>query len=119
MHLSYSGQLNITGNEQPLIIGLSRDINCTWSGEANVTMMEWFGVGLEAVAVETATGSRTILLTLVPDSDGLDGAMFICRATFSEGIEIEKSITLTVQGINIFALLSSQSCYKSESIARL
>ena len=95
----YPGQLNITGNEQPLIIGLSRDINCTWSGEINVTMMEWFVVGLEAIAVETTTGSRSILLTLEPDSDGLDGAMFTCRATLSDGREIERTITLTVQGI--------------------
>ena len=62
-------------------------------------MMEWFVVGLEAVAVETATESRTILLTLEPDSDGLDGAVLICRATLSDGREIEKSIVLTVQGI--------------------
>ena len=64
-------------------------------------MMEWFVVGLEAVAVETATESRTILLTLEPDSDGLDGAMFMCRATLSDGTEVERSITLTVQGIYI------------------
>ena len=61
-------------------------------------MMEWFVVGLEAVAVETATESRTVLLTLEPDSDGLDGAMFTCRATLLDGREIETSITLTVQG---------------------
>ena len=60
--------------------------------------MEWFVVGLEAVAVETATESRTVLLTLEPNGDGLDGAMFICRATLSDGREVERTIALTVQG---------------------
>ena len=64
-------------------------------------MMEWFVVGLEAVAVETVTGARTIVLTLEPDNDGLDGATFTCRATLYDGREVESSITLTVEGIRL------------------
>ena len=62
-------------------------------------MMEWFVVGLENIAIETATESQTIVLTLDPDNDGLDGAMFTCRATLVDGREVEKSITLTVEGM--------------------
>ena len=99
----HAGQLNITGNEQPLIIGLSWDIYCTWNGEPNATMLEWFVVGVENTAIETATESQTIVLTLDPDNDGLDGATFTCRATLLDGREVEKSITLTVEGTyNIF-----------------
>ena len=100
-HSCGPGQLNITGNERPLIIGLTRDVYCTWNEEPNATMMEWFVVGLEAVAVETVTGARTIVLTLEPDNDGLDGAMFTCRATLYDGREVERSITLTVEGMRL------------------
>ena len=88
----------ITGNEESLTVGLSRDINCTWGGEGNVSKMEWFVVGLEAVPIETAIGQRSIVLSLNPDTDGLDGAMFTCRATLSDGQEMEETITLRVKG---------------------
>ena len=61
--------------------------------------MEWFVVGLEAVAVETATNTRTVILTLEPESDGLDGAMFTCKATLADGRVIEETITLVVEGM--------------------
>ena len=93
-----TGQLIITGNEESLTIGLSRDINCTWSGEGNVSRMEWFVVGLEAVAIETAEDSWSVVLTLTPDDDGLDRAMFLCKATLTNSLEIEETITLSVQG---------------------
>ena len=48
----------ITGNEESLTVGLSQGINCTWGGEGNVSKMEWFVVGLEAVPVETAIGTE-------------------------------------------------------------
>ena len=98
---SCSGQLNITGNERPLIIGLSRDVYCTWNGESNATMMEWIFVGLEAVAIETVTGAQTIVLTLDPGNNGLDGAMFTCRATLFDRREVQSSITLTVEGMRL------------------
>ena len=96
-----SGQLVITGHEERLIIGLPRDIQCLWTGDSNATLMEWFVVGLEAVAVESATDTRELVLTLDPDTDGLDGAMFTCRATLSHGRQVEKSITLVVRGMYV------------------
>ena len=61
-------------------------------------MMEWFVVGLEAVAIETETNAKSVILTLDPDSDGLDGAMFTCRATLFNNSEIDKTIELSVEG---------------------
>ena len=92
INISYPGKLNITGNEQPLIIGLSHDVDCTWNGETKATVMEWFIVGLENVAIETVTESQTTVLTLDPDNNGLDGAMFTCRATLLDGREVEGNI---------------------------
>lgn len=63
--------------------------------------MEWFVVGLEAVAVESATDTKELVLSLDPDSNGLDGAMFTCRATLSDGREVEESITLVVKGMYV------------------
>lgn len=62
-------------------------------------MMEWFIVGLENAAVETVTESWRTVLTLDPDNDALDGTMFACRATLTDGREVEENITLAVEGI--------------------
>ena len=94
-----AGQLDITGHEEHLIIGISRDIVCSWNGDANVTKMEWFLVGLGAgEAIETVTGESSILLTINPSGEGLDGTMYTCRATTSDGQAVEESITLNVKG---------------------
>ena len=76
----YPGQLNITGNERPLIIGLSHYIYCTWNGETNTTMMEWLIDGVRAVAERIPTEPHTIMLSLDPDNDALDDAIVTCRA---------------------------------------
>ena len=98
----------ITGHEEQLIIGLPRDIQCLWKGDSNATLMEWFVDGLEAdSAVESATDTRDLVLTLDPDTDGLDGAMFTCRATLSDGRQVEKSITLVVRGTYMYKALNT------------
>ena len=94
-----AGQLDITGHEEHLIIGISRDIVCSWNGDANVTKMEWFLVGLGAgEAIETVMGKSSILLTINPSGEGLDGTMYTCKATTSDGQAVEESITLNVKG---------------------
>ncbi|CAI8045407.1 hypothetical protein GBAR_LOCUS25112 [Geodia barretti] len=102
-----SGQVIIRGNEEPLTIGLSRDLNCMWSGGGNVSTIEWFVVGLEAMAIETATETTSVVLTLTPDDDGLDGAMLLCKVTLSSGQEAEETITLSVQAIQNEVSISS------------
>ncbi|CAI8020956.1 hypothetical protein GBAR_LOCUS12479 [Geodia barretti] len=102
-----SGQVFIRGNEEPLTIGLSRDLNCMWSGGGNVSTIEWFVVGLEAMAIETATETTSVVLTLTPDDDGLDGAMLLCKVTLSSGQEAEETITLSVQAIQNEVSISS------------
>ena len=55
-------------------------------------------MGLDAIPIETASDSRTVVLSPDPDSSGLDGAMFTCRATTSDGRQFEETITLNVRG---------------------
>ena len=94
-----AGRLDIAGHEEPLIIGILREIVCSWNGDANVTKMEWFLVGLEKEgAIERVMGESSILLTINPSSEELDGIMFACRATLSDGQAVEESITLSVKG---------------------
>ena len=62
--------------------------------------MEWFLVGLDAIPIETASNTNNVVLSPDPDSSGLDGAMFTCRATLSDGREVEETITLRVRGIS-------------------
>ena len=61
--------------------------------------MEWFLVGLgTGEAIETATGETSILLTLNPGNEGLDGTAYTCKTTLVDGQEVEKSMTLNVEG---------------------
>ena len=55
-------------------------------------------MGLDAIPIEAASDSRTVVLSPDPDSSGLDGAMFTCRATTSDGLQVEETITLNVRG---------------------
>ena len=66
--------------------------------------MEWFLVGLGAgEAIETVTGESSISLTVNPSDEGLDGTMYTCRATTSDGQAVEEIITLSVEGsVNIY-----------------
>ena len=68
-------------------------------------MIEWFVVGLEHIAIVTATESRTIIIVLTFDSDSdvSDGAVFICRATLSDERKVGRSITLAVEGSYIYS----------------
>ena len=60
--------------------------------------MEWFLVGLDAVPIETETNSNSVALSPDPNSSGLDGAMFTCKATLADGSQFEETITLDVRG---------------------
>ncbi len=85
--------LEIRGNERPLIVGLEPVIRC--STHLSVTKMEWLLVGID-FALETSH-TQEISLPLDLSSDGLDGAMFKCRATTSSGV-YEETITIAVKG---------------------
>ena len=91
------GEVVITGHESPLIVGLPRDITCTWSGETNATKMEWFLVGLDAIPIESADNSNSVVLSPDPNTSGLNGAMFTCRVTL-DNETYEETITLDVKG---------------------
>ena len=97
-----TGNVTITGHETPLIIGLPRDIVCTWSGEENAAKIEWFLSGLDAGPIESAINSSSLVLSPDASARGLDGAILICRVTTFGGSQFEESITVEVKGLAHF-----------------
>ncbi len=77
------------------MVGFEPVIRC--STHLRVTKMEWLLVGFD-FALETSH-MQEISLPLDLTSDGLDGAMFVCRATTSTGV-YEETITIAVKGNN-------------------
>ncbi len=97
MSTSYDTALEVDGNERPLLVGLDPVIRC--STHLTVTKMEWLLVGFD-FALE-ASRNQELYLPLDLTSDGLDGAMFKCRATtVSHGV-YEETITIAVKGISL------------------
>ena len=58
-------------------------------------------MGLDSIPIEAARDSRTVVLSPDLETSGLDGAMFTCIATMSDGRQFEETITLSVRGYYI------------------
>ncbi len=63
--------------------------------------MEWILVGIRDDPVEETTSSQSLPLTLSPESVGLDGAMFTCRAVTVGGKVFEETVTIHVKGTHV------------------
>ena len=88
----------ITGHENPVIVGLSGNINC--STLLNVSKMEWYIKGFDD-PVESVTGESSLLLTLNPESTALNGTSVICKATATSGKVYEETVVIMVKGMNV------------------
>ena len=64
----------------------------------NVSKMEWFVAGLDALPVKSEVNSNSVILSPDPNNAGLAGTMFTCRATTTNGSLYEETITLEVKG---------------------
>ena len=62
--------------------------------------MEWelVGVGNSEPLEEREDGGQLLVLPLNPNTTELNGTMFLCRVTSTNGQTYEKIITLTVRG---------------------
>ncbi len=100
VHISmmiYSLALEVSGHESPVIVGLSRSINCTTS--LQVVRMEWVLVGDQGdPEEEREDGGQSLTLLLQPKSMALNGANFICRVTTPNGKKLEETVTVQVKG---------------------
>lgn len=98
--LAYTA-LQVMGHERPLLVGLDPVINC--STYLSVTKLEWLLVGFD-IPLESST-SQSLPLALDLTSDGLDGAMFRCRATTRSHGTYEETITIAVKGNSYITLI--------------
>ena len=90
--------ITIQGNNESLISGLEQDITCIFTGQGNVSLIEWLAVvgDLEFTATKDTSGARVLLLTLTPRLSS-DGSQFKCRVTTSSGETYEETITISVK----------------------
>ena len=95
--------VEVSGHEDPLIVGLSRRITCTTY--LNVTRMEWVLVGVPDPVEERNDGGQELDLPLNPNNTDLDGAMFTCRITTARENFFEETITIEVKGYSYIKYL--------------
>ncbi len=88
--------VEVSGYETPVLVGLSRDINCTT--HLNVTKMEWILVGVGEAVEKREDGGQSLTLPLNPKNTGLDSTKFTCRVTTARGKSFEETITVRVKG---------------------
>ena len=81
------------GHENPVIVGVSRDIVC--STQLNVTTIEWFLVGFNAPLENTT--EQELTFTLEPEDTTLNGAMLTCKVTTAR-ITFKETVTIRVKG---------------------
>ena len=83
--------MQITGHEEPLIIGTSASINCT--SDLDVTTIEWLD-GMGTVVVMSSIDA-ILGLELDPVTSDLHNQVFTCRVTSPYGTQ-EQNITVEI-----------------------
>ena len=94
-YLFSAENITIEGNDEPLISGLEQNITCTFTGQSNVSLIEWVAV-VEDFATKDTSGARVLVLTLRPMLSS-DGSQFKCRVIDSGGRTYENTITISVK----------------------
>lgn len=93
----FAGRIVITGNELPLLAGLSHEILCTWKG-SDTARMTWHLQGLKSVPLVSTENSSDVVLYLDSSATGLNGCTFICRVVTLQGDTYEEHTTVHVKG---------------------
>ena len=92
--IMFIAELEVTGHEAPLIVGLSGELTC--STHLDVAKLEWYLVGFEDSLEETA--NTTLSIDVDVYGIALDGNEFTCRGTTTDGGIHEKTIAIVVKG---------------------
>lgn len=97
----------MTGYERPFIIGLSGTLRC--STILNVITITWYKTDVDTVL--ESSSSSTVELVLSPNSKGLDGMLFTCRAVTVCGEVHNETVAIEVKGtcIHLELLIMSKS----------
>ena len=92
-------EIEIVGNELPLINGVQQDITCIYGG-SDVAAIQWILLigTLEIPYRRDISGANELVLNLQPTPD-LDQSQFMCRVIDFLGRKVEEIITITVKGM--------------------
>lgn len=83
--------ISITGNEAPVVLGTSMQLNC--SSDLAILMAEW--LYNDVVIAQSLTGEALLVIPAVNDS--LHNRQYKCRITTPYGVQ-ERNTTITVTG---------------------
>lgn len=76
----------------------SEHMVCSWSGD-EIRKLEWYLVGFESLPIVSEVNTSSVTLSPDPSTDGLNGTVFICRATTERGDIFQRNISLYIKGI--------------------
>ena len=86
--------LETTGYETPIVVGLQATLRC--STILNITSVKWYLAATENVL--ESSSSSIIEYNMTPNSVGLDGTRFTCKAETVDGVIYSKTISIKVKG---------------------
>ena len=92
-------EITISGDEEPMIVGVRRDVSCIFNGD-DVAAIDWLLVVGRLEASYTGlitTGQNELVMNLNPTIE-LNGSQFKCRVIDSRGFIYEQTTTITVKG---------------------
>lgn len=85
----------MTGYESPIVVGLSGTLRC--STILNVTSIEWYLTATSSVL--ESSSSSSVDYTLTPNTAGLNGTRYTCKALMGSGETYTKTISIQVKGV--------------------
>lgn len=92
--------ITVTGNEEPFIIGVPKELRCVVK-EENIKTVEWISQ-LESGNVTLVAENNTNQLTLtVNASEETTEEWFSCRALTYSGYQYEKHVLIIARGMAI------------------
>ena len=87
--------LEVTGYESPIVVGLSGTLHC--STILNVTSIKWYLTATNSVLESSSSSSVEYKMT--PNSAGLNGTRYTCKAETASGEIYSKTVDILVKGM--------------------
>lgn len=97
LFLSLQLALEVTGYESPIVVGLHGTLRCTTI--LNITSIKWYLAATENVL--ESSSSSVVEYDVTPNSAGLDGTRFTCKAETVTGEIYSKTIAIEVKGVSL------------------
>ena len=97
LSLRFRLALEVTGYESPIVVGLHGTLRCTTI--LNIPSIKWYLAATENVL--ESSSSSVVEYDVTPNSAGLDGTRFTCKAETVTGEIYRKTIAIEVKGMSL------------------